>query len=110
MVATVARPETAVAAIAMGTFDATVIRPLVSTVNVETLLAVPYDPAATPETANRVASNVPDVMLVAFVVSVVAEGARPVIEVTGRTMGTLEAKVRRPFESTVNVGVTLEAP
>lgn len=52
----------------------------------------------------------PDIILVALVVSVVAEGAKPVMLVVGRTTGMLEAKLRRPFVSTVNEGMTFEDP
>jgi hypothetical protein len=66
--------------------------------------------AVTPEMARRFASKVPDVMLVALVVSVVAEGARPVTDVVGRMIGTLDASVRRPLVSTENVATLLDVP
>lgn len=49
-------------------------------------------------------------MLVAFVVSVVAEGARPVTLVFAMTIGIFDANVRRPFESTVKDGEVFEEP
>jgi dTDP-4-amino-4,6-dideoxygalactose transaminase len=56
---------------------------------------------ATPDTARRFASKVPDVIFVAFVVSVVAEGARPVMDDVDNTIGTLDASVTRPVVSSV---------
>jgi hypothetical protein len=49
-------------------------------------------------------------MLVALVVSMVAEGARPVIDVVGRMIDTLEADVIRPLSSTVNCGTVFDVP
>ena len=48
-----------------------------STTNTGTELAEPCVAAVTPEVANLAASNVPDEMFVALVVSVVAEAAKP---------------------------------
>lgn len=58
----------------------------------------------------RLDDRVPTVIFVALVVSTVAEGARPVMLVVGRTIGILEAKVRRPLVSTVNDGDAVAVP
>jgi hypothetical protein len=50
------------------------------------------------------------VMLVALVVSEVAEGARPVMDVVGRMIGTLEANITRPLLSTVNCDTVFDVP
>ena len=95
VVAEVAKPDTALEVIAIAVFEIAVIRPLAFTVTTETLDALPYVPTLEFTVAKVVADdpadvvispvkagnleelNVPEEMLVALVVSVVAEVARP---------------------------------
>ena len=127
VVAEVARPDTAPEAIAIATFDAAVIRPLAFTVTTETLEAPPYvptleftvakvvadDPAVvviSPVKAGNLAEpNVPAEILVALVVSVVAEVARPDTAPEAIAIATFDAAVIRPLAFTVTTE-TLEAP
>lgn len=110
VVAEGAKPVMLVGERIIGMLEAKVRRPFVSTVKDGEVLLDPYVAAVTPETAKRFALSVPEMMLVAFVASVVAEGARPVMEVVGRMMGVFDAAVMRPLVSTVMVGVVLEVP
>ena len=52
----------------------------------------------------------PEEILVAFVVSVVAEAASPVTDVEAITMLVFVALVTRPLVSTVKTGTTLALP
>ena len=54
--------------------------------------------------------NVPDVMLLAFVVSIVAEEASPVTDPEAITIFVFVALVTRPLVSTVKTGTTLALP
>ena len=77
VVAEVAKPETAEEEIAIATFDALVNLPVESTTNVGTELDVPYPVAATVVAGNLAEDNVPEVILLALVTSVVADVANP---------------------------------
>ena len=76
-VATVAKPETAPTAIPILVAVTLVILPVESTVIAGTTDDDPYDPDVTVVFGILAAGNVPEVMLEAFVVSVVAEDAKP---------------------------------
>jgi hypothetical protein len=79
---------------------------LADTVPLETLKPLPTITAPAAETVasgRRATGRVPELMLVATVVSVVALAARPVTEDDGIEGVTDEAAVKRPAASTVNV-------
>jgi hypothetical protein len=108
VVATVAKPETAPAEIAIATFDALVTLPFASTTTLATELALPYVVAVAPESANLATGNVPELILLALDVSVVAEAANPETALEAIAIATLEAVVILPFASTTT-RLTLEA-
>ena len=110
IVAEFAKPETAEEEIAIATLDALVILPYPSTINDGTELAVPYPVAETPELGNLPAGNVPDVILFALVVSVVADVAKPETAETLIAIATFAAFVILPKESTTNEGIELGVP
>jgi hypothetical protein len=66
-------------------------------------LWLPYDAAVTPDAGKRCLANVPDVMLLALVASVVADADKPVIAVVSICIAILFAEVTRPFSSTVKI-------
>ena len=103
-VATVAKPETEPAAIEIAVDVADVILPVESTDIAETADDDPYDPAATPEFGSLAASNVPELILPAFVVSVVAEVANPETALEAIAILVAVTAVTLPFASTVIAG------
>jgi hypothetical protein len=103
IVAELARPDTALAAIAIGVFVALVMRPVASTLNTTVLVALPYAAGVTAVLGNLLTFNVPKVMLSALVVSIVAEFARPDTALDAIAMGVFVALVIRPVASTLIV-------
>ena len=87
--------------VATAVLEALVIRPYVSTVITGICVELPYVVAETPEVANLEALNVPEEMLVALVVSVVAEVARPDTAPEAIAIATFDAAVIRPLALTV---------
>ena len=99
VVAEAASPLTAPLAIAMLVLLAEVTRPVASTLMTGTAEAEPYDAGATPLVGRRAAASVPEVILVAFVVLVVAEAASPLTALLAMAIGVLFADVIRPVLS-----------
>ena len=101
MVADATKPDTADEAMAMAVLEAAVSCPCALTVNVGTDDAEPYEEAVTVVFArallgiedSRLFDNVPDVILLAFVVSVVAEAAKPDTADEAMAMAVLDAAV-----------------
>jgi hypothetical protein len=87
-----------------------VILPYVSTVIDGYALVVPYVPAVAPEVGKRKAFNVPDEILAALVVSVVAEAARPDTALLAIAILVFVTDDTRPYVSTANTGTEFAVP
>jgi hypothetical protein len=109
VVADVASPDTAADEMAIATLLADVILPYVSIVNLVVEVEEPVEVATTPEAGNLARGNVPELMLLALVVSVVADAANPDTAEDEIAMFTLAAFVILPCASTIYLGIT-EAP
>ena len=110
MVAELANPVTDVDAIVIGVFVALVIRPVESILITGTILPFPYHVGVTDVFGNRAAFKVPEDILPAFVVSIVAEEANPVTDEDVIVIGVFVALVIRPVLSTLNDGTVLAFP
>ena len=94
----------------MTMLDELVILPNESMVICGTAFAAPYVAGFTAVVGSRLEFSVPLVMLLAFVVSAVAEGASPDMLPELIVTGTFDARVILPYASTVICGILAAVP
>ena len=110
VVADVARPDTAPDEIAIAVLVTDVILPVASTTNTGTEAAAPWVAAVTPDVGSLVELKVPLEIFVAFVVSVVADAARPDTAPDAIAIAVLVTDVTCPEEFTTNTGTEAAVP
>jgi hypothetical protein len=110
VVADVANPETAPEEIAIDVAVTEVTLPKESTDIAGTADADPYVPADTPEVGSLADGSVPELILPAFVVSVVADVAKPETAPEEIAIDVAVTEVTNPFALTVIAGTALALP